>query len=101
MDSLFLSSFDPLHEVPELCTLCSSRPPVFCFDYRGWDEKQNPQETKGFCCSPCAIVLVSKLERAESQEWASEEAALAQDDFDVTEFHEHRLAAFPEGNRHS
>lgn len=100
MDSLFLAGFDPLHEVPEQCTICSSRPPVFCFDYRGWDEKQNPQESKGFCCTSCAISLVKQLDRAESQEWESEEAALAADDFDVTEFHKHRLAAFPTGNGH-
>ena len=100
MDSLFLAGFDPLHEVPENCTLCSSQPPIFSFDYRVLDENSKPQELKGFCCASCAAGLLKKLERAESQEWASEEAALAEDDFDVTEFRKHRLAAFP-GTRRS
>jgi hypothetical protein len=99
MDSLFLSGFDPLHEVPEVCTVCSSRPPVFSFDYRGLDEAQKSKENKGFCCAPCAIVLLTQLERSESQEWASEEAALAADDFDITEFHKHRLAVFSKNGR--
>ncbi len=94
MDSLFFAGFDPLHEVPEKCTICSSHPPIFSFDYRALDNNQ-PQEIKGFCCASCAASLLKKLEKAESQEWASEEAALAQDDFDVTEFRRHRLAAFP------
>jgi hypothetical protein len=99
LDSLFFAGFDPLHEVPEVCTACSSRPPVFSFDYRALDESGESQKTTGFCCAACAAMLLQKLERAESQEWAEEEAALANDDFDVTEFHKHRLAAFPGSGR--
>ncbi|HTR66185.1 MAG TPA: hypothetical protein VMH85_10455 [Terriglobales bacterium] len=99
MDSLFFAGFDPLHEVPEVCTLCSARPPVFSFDYRALAANGESQRTTGFCCTACAAALLRKLERAESGEWAEEEAALAQDDFDVSEFHKHRLAAFPGSGR--
>jgi hypothetical protein len=95
MDSLFFAGFDPLHEVPEKCTLCATHPPVFTFDYRGLIGKGESQKTTGFCCVACAGRLLKTLARAESEEWAEEEAALAKDDFDVTEFHKHRLAAFP------
>jgi len=99
MDTLFFAGFDPLHEVPEVCTVCASRPPVFSYDHHAFDSKGQPQRTTGFCCAPCAAVLLKKLERAESQEWAEEEAALESDDFDVTEFRKHRLAAFPGAGR--
>ena len=95
MDSLFVAGFDPLHEVPEVCTVCASRPPVFSYDYRALDEKGESQKTTGFCCVSCATQLLKKLESAESQEWAEEEAALESDAFDVSEFRKHRLAAFP------
>ncbi|HUK26519.1 MAG TPA: hypothetical protein VLV49_18215 [Terriglobales bacterium] len=99
IDSLFFAGFDPLHEVPELCTVCSLRPPVFGFDYRALDENGESRKTTGFCCAACAAALLEKLERAESREWAEEEAALAKDDFDVTALHKQRLAAFPGSGR--
>lgn len=99
LDSLFFAGFDPVHEVPEVCTVCQSGSPVFNFDYRALGKSGETEETKGFCCSSCAAGLLKKLERAESQEWASEEAALADDDFDISEFHKHRLAAFPGAGR--
>jgi len=99
MDSLFLAGFDPLHETPESCVLCSLRPPVFAFDYRALDKNQRTRETKGFCCALCAVALVRKLQRAEAQEWASEEAALAADNVDVTELHRHRVTVFPGRHR--
>ncbi len=95
IDSLFFAGFDPLHEVPEVCTVCSSHPPVFSFDYHALDEKREPKKTSGFCCVACAVQLLKKLERAESKEWAEEESALEEDAFDVSEFRKHRLAAFP------
>jgi len=97
IDSLFFAGFDPLHEVPEVCTVCSSQPPVFSFDYHTLGADGEPQAMKGFCCKACAAEFLKKLERVESLEWASEEAALAQDDFDVSEFRKHRLAVFPGG----
>ena len=99
LDSLFFAGFDPLHEVPALCTICSLHPPVFRFDYRALDENGESQKTTGFCCAACAGGLLKKLERAESREWAEEEAALAKDAFDITEFHKHRLATFPSSGR--
>lgn len=95
IDSLFFAGFDPLHEVPELCAICSLRPPVFSYDYRALDRNGEHQKTTGFCCAFCAAGLLKKLERAESEEWAEEEAVLEGDSFDVTEFRKHRLAAFP------
>lgn len=100
IDSLFFAGFDPLHEVPEVCTVCSLHPPVFSYDYHSLDQNGDPQKTTGFCCVSCATQLLGKLERAESQEWAEEEAALEEDAFDVSEFRKHRLAAFP-GSRRS
>jgi hypothetical protein len=95
LDTLFFAGFDPLHETPKVCTLCSSRPPVFQFDYRMLGKEGECQESKGFCCAACAADLLKKLETAESREWAEEEAALQADDLDVSEFHRNRLAAFP------
>lgn len=95
MDTLFFAGFDPLHEVPDVCAICQTRPPVFNFDYRALAENREVEKTTGFCCPLCAARLLKKLERAESQEWASEESALAEDNVDISEFHAHRLAAFP------
>ena len=95
MDSLFFTGFDPLHEVPEVCNVCSLHPPVLSYDHRFWDENGDTQKTTGFCCASCAAELLKKLEQAESQEWAEEEAALESDAYDVTDFRKHRLAAFP------
>ncbi len=99
IDSLFFAGFDPLHEVPKVCTVCALLPPIFSYDYHWLDQNGNPQKTTGFCCVACATQLLKKLEGAESQEWAEEEAALEEDAFDVTEFREYRLAAF-EGRSH-
>lgn len=95
IDSLFFASFDPLHEVPETCALCSARLPVFTYDYRGLTRTGDKRKTTGFCCAACAVELLKQLERAESEEWAEEEASLEGDAFDVTDFRKHRLAAFP------
>ena len=99
IDSLFFASFDPLHEVPEVCALCAARPPVFTYDYRGLARNGEHQKITGFCCLPCATGLLKDLERAESEEWAAEEASLEEDAFDVTDFRKHRLAAFPDSGR--
>jgi len=99
MDTLFFASFDPLHDVPKLCILCSSHPPVFSYDYRALDRSGESRKTSGYCCARCAARLLKKLELAESQEWAEEEAALENDEFDITDFRKHRLAAFPGSGR--
>ena len=99
IDSLFFAGFDPLHEAPAVCTVCSLHPPVFNYDYHTLDPNGEPQRTTGFCCASCATQLLKRLERAESQEWAEEEASLEEDAFDVSEFRRHRLAAFPGSGR--
>jgi ferredoxin len=81
-NSLHLMTFDPLRDAPELCALCGARPPVFHFEF-----KTEKDPSRGFCCEICAIRLLKRLERTESQEWAEEEAALAADDLDTAEFH--------------
>jgi len=95
IDSLFFAGFDPLHEVPEVCTVCSEHAPVFSYDYRALDQNGEAQKTTGFCCLACATRLLERLERAESQEWEEEEVSLEKDAFDISEFRKHRLAAFP------
>ena len=96
MDTLFFASFEPLHEVPEVCSLCSSSSPVFRYDYRTVNERGEPSRTTGFCCAACASVLVRRLETAESRQWEEEESALENDAYDVSAFRKRRLATFPE-----
>lgn len=92
--SLHISTFDPMHEVPEVCKICGSNPPAFHYAWLPNSEDGGSQETEDFCCADCAAELLKKLERGEAGEWAEEEAALEADGFDVTDFREHRLAAF-------
>jgi hypothetical protein len=92
--SLHLSTFDPMHEVPEVCNVCGSHPPVFFYEWLPYDEETEPQNVEGFCCGDCGVALLKTLERREAREWAEEEAALEADGSDVTDFREHRLAAF-------
>jgi hypothetical protein len=96
---VFFSAFELLRDKPEMCNVCSSKPPVFNYELETWGENGKPEEQKGFCCSRCAVELLQELGRAESQKWAEEEAALEKDDFDVTDFRERRLAAFPNSAR--
>jgi len=74
-----------MRDAPELCGLCSGRPPVFYFEFNS--DISQKQNLSGFCCEVCATRLLKTLERTESQEWAQEEAALAADDLDTAEFH--------------
>jgi hypothetical protein len=92
--TLFFATFDPLRETPDVCTLCGSRPPVFNYEFHTEDENGELQSTTGFCCAGCATKRLRQLEATESREWAVEEAALAADDSDVTEFQKRRLATF-------
>src|SRR5712691_3083312 len=98
--SLFFSAFELLREKPEMCAVCILKPPVFTYELETCGENGEPEEQKGFCCSDCAVDLLQKLGQTESQKWAEEEAALEDDDSDVTDFREHRLAAFPNGERY-
>lgn len=92
--SLHISAFDPMHEVPEACNVCGSKPPVFHYDWLPYSEAIEPQSAEGFCCADCAAELLKKLERGEAREWAEEEAALEADGSDVADFRDHRIAAF-------
>jgi hypothetical protein len=92
--SLHISTFDPMHEVPEVCKVCGSNPPVFFYEWLPYGEESAPENTEGFCCADCGAKLLKKLERLEAREWAEEEVALEADGSDVTDFREHRLAAF-------
>jgi hypothetical protein len=93
--NIFFSAFEPLHEVPEVCDICKLNPPALSYEFETALEAREPEERKGFCCRWCAAELLHKLERAATRRWAEEEAALKVDEFDVTDFRERRLAAFP------
>jgi len=97
--SLSFSTFEPLREVPELCGLCSANPPVFVYEAHAYVAREEAKDTRGFCCARCAMGLLKKLERVESRQWTEEETALQAEDSDISDFHRHRIAAFPVDNR--
>ena len=88
------ATFDPLRDVPNMCGVCVSNPPIFRYEFCADDENARAEYMKGFCCSHCAVKLLEVLEHAESQEWAREQAALEADDMDTAEFEKRRCAAF-------
>jgi len=92
--SLFFGALEPLHETPEVCDVCKENPPILCYEFASYGPRGEAQEKKGFCCAHCTTILVRILERDESQRWAEEEAALKDDESDVSDFRQHRLAAF-------
>ena len=96
--SLFLAAFDPMHEVPRVCTVCKMKPPVFSYELRTYGRTGELSDTEGFCCAGCAGELVKKLERNEAQLWAQEETALEAQDVDVSALREQRVAAFRGNN---
>ena len=91
--SVFFSAFEPLHEVPQECDVCHLDPPVLSYEFETTGEAGGPEEQKGFCCRWCAAELLHKLERADAQRRAEEEAALKVDEFDIIDFREPELAA--------
>jgi hypothetical protein len=84
--SVLFTTFDPLRDAPEVCSVCHSHPPVFHFEFATADEDEADYSIKGFCCESCATRLLKTLECTESREWAEEAAALAADDQDTAEF---------------
>jgi hypothetical protein len=92
--SLFFSAFEPLHETPESCDICKSKPPVVSYEFTSYGIRGEAKEKKGFCCAHCSTLLLRTLESDESQRWVEEEAALEADASDVSDFRQHRLAAF-------
>jgi hypothetical protein len=92
-NTLCFSTFDPLFsDAPSSCDLCRKAPSVFQFRNATSDKECQP--AKGFCCSACATVLLGKLERTESLEWAQEATSVEADGADASELHTRRLAAF-------
>lgn len=91
-NSVLFTTFDPLHDTPELCSACGVLTPVFHYEFCSEDENEGPLSRKGFCCEFCATRFLKALECEESVEWAQEEAALAADNLDTTEFRQ-RLAS--------
>lgn len=92
-DTLCFSTFDPLFsDAPAVCDLCRRAPSVFQF--RSATSDTDAQPARGFCCATCAIVLLGKLERAESLVWAQEEASVQAEGTDASELHSRRIAAF-------
>jgi hypothetical protein len=96
---LLLYALEPLREIPSLCEVCSTSPPVLRYEFQEYGRNGEITETKGFCCWNCANGLLRKLERSEAQKWSEEEAALKVDEFDISAFHQNRLAAFGENVR--
>jgi hypothetical protein len=89
------TGFDPfMGDSPELCDLCSSRPPIFKYQCSNSREREQCEYLLGFCCQPCTQRLLDQLQQSESREWAEEESALNADESDVKEFHRRRVAAF-------
>jgi hypothetical protein len=93
------SVFDPMRfDAPSHCEVCTSKPPVFHYEY-SVDEGARLSPKRGFCCSSCAARLLEKLQRIESQVWAEEEVSLRADDVDTADLEERRLATFGEARR--
>jgi hypothetical protein len=90
---LSLFTFEPLREVPEVCSLCKAGSPVLIYESQVYGKNGEAEDGRGFCCGRCAIELVKQLEVGELQQWTEEEAALEAEDLDVGEFRRHRLAA--------
>jgi hypothetical protein len=92
-------AFDPMRfDAPSHCDVCASNPSVFHYEY-SVDEGARQSPRRGFCCASCASRLLEKLQRAESQVWAEEEASLKAEDVDVSDLEERRLATFGEVRR--
>jgi hypothetical protein len=78
-DRVCFSTFDLFHDVPEICGVCASNPPIFRYEFCNGDEKGPAQYMKGFCCASCASKLLDVLEHVERQEWAVEQTVLEAD----------------------
>ena len=94
-NKLSFATFDPLFsDAPSLCDVCETKPSVFQFENRNSDDGTECPTVKGFCCAPCATLLLKDLQRAESLTWAEEEISVQAEDVDVADFHKRRLATF-------
>lgn len=88
------STFDPVRfDSPSRCDLCTSRAPAFHYEHTV-DEAVRQSPKRGFCCGSCAARLLARLQNAETQAWAEQEASLKADDADASDLEERRLATF-------
>jgi len=85
MNRICFSTFNLLHDVPNVCGVCTSKVPIFRFEFLDDGENTRAEYMKGFCCAPCAVKLLEVLEYIESQEWERERSALKADDMDTTD----------------
>jgi len=93
-EKVTFATFDPMRfDAPSQCDICAAKPVLFHYEY-SVDEGARVSPKRGFCCSSCASRLLDRLQRAESQVWAQEEASLKADDIDVADLEERRLATF-------
>jgi hypothetical protein len=98
-EKITFATFDPMRfDPPSHCDICASNPSVLHYEY-SVDEGARLSPKRGFCCSSCATRLLEKLQSAESQAWAEEEASLRAEEFDVADLEERRLAIFGELRR--
>ncbi|MBA3914329.1 MAG: hypothetical protein H0X25_10875 [Acidobacteriales bacterium] len=94
-DHVTFSSFDPLFcEAPQQCEMCREEPPIFMFDSKIVEKRQNVADENGFCCGNCATRLLRKLARSESRQWLEEEAAIKKEDLDTTQIHQRIVNSF-------
>ena len=98
-EKVTFSAFDPIRfDTPSQCDICASQPTVFRYEY-DVDEGARLQPGKGFCCRSCASKLLDKLQRAESQVWAQEEALLKANDIAVNDLEEGDFATLGSSSR--
>jgi hypothetical protein len=60
------TTFDLCQDVPNVCGVCTLRPPVFRYAFSD-DESARAEYMKGFCCGSCAVKLLDVLEYTKSQ----------------------------------
>src|SRR5262245_48415718 len=98
-EKVTFAAFDPMRfDAPLQCDICAAKPALFHYEY-SVDEGARVSLKRGFCCRSCASRMLERLQRAESQVWAQEEASLKADDIDVADLEERRQATFGERRR--
>ena len=75
-NGVYFYTFAVLHDVPNVCGVCNSKPPIFRYEFCDGEQKPDAAYLKGFCCTCCAHKLLGVLENVGRKEWTREEAAL-------------------------
>jgi hypothetical protein len=97
-NKLCFSTYDPVfRDTPSLCEVCGCEVPAFHYEFATEEESGDLHQCAGFCCVGCSAELLGKLRTAELRSWATEEAALAEDELDISSLRERRLALVGEG----